>query len=54
MARAIGPRKVHRYGNDFKAQAVRLSQVKGVRVQDVAESLGIHFFMLSRLAERVS
>src|SRR5438034_11184853 len=48
MARAIGARKVHRYGNDFKAQAVRLSQVKGVQIKDVAESLEIHPFMLSR------
>ena len=48
MARALGPRKVRRSGNEFKAQAVRLSQVKGVQIQDVAESLETHPFMLSR------
>jgi transposase len=32
----------------FKAEAVRLSLLPGVQVQDVAESLYIHPFMLSR------
>ena len=32
----------------FKAVAVRLSQLPGVQVKDVAESLYIHPFMLSR------
>jgi hypothetical protein len=26
MAKMIGPRKIHRYGNEFKAMAVKLSQ----------------------------
>jgi transposase len=43
-----GPRTTTRYSADFKATAVRLSQLPGVRVQDVAESLYIHPFMLSR------
>ena len=43
-----GPRTVSRYSEQFKATAVRLSQLPGVRVQDVAESLYIHPFMLSR------
>lgn len=43
-----GPRTVYRYTEEFKATAVRLSQLPGVEVQDVAESLYIHPFMLSR------
>lgn len=43
-----GPRTTYRYSNDFKATAVRLSRLPGVAVQDVAESLYIHPFMLSR------
>ena len=47
MPRA-GPRKVQRYSLEFKLKAVRLSQLKGVEVQAVAEALEIHPFMLSR------
>jgi len=43
-----GPRTIARYTEQFKATAVRLSQLPGVAVQDVAESLYIHPFMLSR------
>ena len=43
-----GPRTTYRYTERFKATAVRLSQLPGVNVQDVAESLYIHPFMLSR------
>ena len=43
-----GPRTIHRYGDAFKASAVRLSLQPGVRVSDVAQSLYIHPFMLSR------
>jgi transposase len=43
-----GPRTTYKYSEEFKATAVRLSQLQGVRVQDVAESLYIHPFMLSR------
>ena len=43
-----GPRTTYRYTQDFKATAVRLSQLPGVAVCDVAESLYIHPFMLSR------
>ena len=46
MARA-GPRKVERYGDRFKATAVKLSSLPGVRVKDVAAALDIHPFMLS-------
>lgn len=43
-----GPRTTYRYSDAFKATAVRLSQLPGVAVRDVAESLYIHPFMLSR------
>ena len=36
------------YSDEFKATAVRLSELPGVAVQDVAASLYIHPFMLSR------
>jgi transposase len=47
MPRA-GPRKVHRYSLEFKLKAVKLSQLKGVEVQAVADALEIHPFMLSK------
>ena len=43
-----GPRTTYKYSDHFKATAVRLSDLPGVAVQDVAESLYIHPFMLSR------
>ncbi|HKK06936.1 MAG TPA: transposase [Gammaproteobacteria bacterium] len=43
-----GPRTTYKYSDEFKATAVRLSQLGGVAVQDVAEALYIHPFMLSR------
>lgn len=43
-----GVRKIHRYSDEFKATAVRLSRLPGVAVKDVAASLDIHPFMLSR------
>lgn len=43
-----GPRTTYKYSDQFKATAVRLSQLRGVSVQQVAESLYIHPFMLSR------
>ena len=47
MARS-GPRKVQRYSLEFKLKAVKLSHMKGVEVQAVADALEIHPFMLSR------
>jgi transposase len=47
MAKA-GPRKTNRYSQEFKATAVRLSDLPDVLIQDVAEALDIHPFMLSR------
>ncbi len=43
-----GPRTTYKYSDEFKATAVRLSELSGVEVQDVAASLYIHPFMLSR------
>ena len=43
-----GPRTTAKYSDGFKATAVRLSELPGVEVQDVAASLYIHPFMLSR------
>ncbi len=43
-----GPRTTYRYSDVFKATAVRLSQLPGVSVRDVAKSLYIHPVMLSR------
>ncbi len=43
-----GPRTTNKYSDRFKATAVRLSELPGVAVQDVADSLYIHPFMLSR------
>lgn len=43
-----GPRAIYKYSDQFKATAVRLSQLDGVRVQDVAQAFYIHPFMLSR------
>ena len=43
-----GPRTTYKYSDEFKATAVRLSQLGDVAVRDVAEALYIHPFMLSR------
>jgi transposase len=43
-----GPRTTYKYTDHFKATAVRLSELPGVAIQDVASSLYIHPFMLSR------
>ena len=43
-----GPRTTYKYSNEFKATAVKLSRIPGVAISDVAQSLCIHPFMLSR------
>ena len=48
-----GPRTTYKYTERFKATAVRLSDLPGVSVQDVADSLYIHPFMLSRWRKQV-
>jgi transposase len=52
VARA-GPRKIERYGDRFKATAVKLSSLPGVMVKDVAAALDIHPFMLSLWRKQV-
>ena len=53
MARAIGPVKIKQYSLEFKLKAVQLSSQPGVLVKDVAESLCIHPFMLSKWRKQV-
>jgi transposase len=48
-----GPQKIKDYGIEFKLRAVQLSNQPDVLVKDVAESLGIHPFMLSRWRKQV-
>jgi transposase len=48
MPRAKNPRRTNQYSQEFKSKAVQLSLLKGVEVQDVANALDIHPFMLSR------
>jgi transposase len=42
------PRKTWQYSNEFKVKAVQLSLIDGVQVKEVADTLDIHPFMLSR------
>jgi transposase len=48
-----GPQKIKDYGIDFKLRAVQLSNQPDVLVKDVAESLDIHPFMLSKWRKQV-
>ncbi len=48
-----GPRTTYKYSDDFKVTAVRLSELPDVAIQDVAASLYIHPFMLSRWRKQV-
>lgn len=48
MPRYNNPRKTWHYTNEFKAKAVQLSLIEGIQVQEVANALDIHPFMLSR------
>jgi transposase-like protein len=41
-------RKLQRYSNEFKITAIKLADLPGTRIQDVARILYIHPFMLSR------
>ena len=49
----LGPQKINRYGIAFKLKAVQMSNQRGVLIKDVAESLCIHPFMLSRWRKEV-
>jgi len=46
MPKYTQPRKTWQYSNEFKVKAVLLSLIEGV--QEVANTLDIHPFMLSR------
>jgi len=48
-----GPRKVAKYGERFKATAVKLSALPVVLIRDVAAALDIHPFMLSLWRKQV-
>jgi len=48
MPRYHQHKKTNRYSNEFKSKAVQLSLMQGVQVQEVAQALDIHPFMLSR------
>ena len=48
-----GVQKINRYGLDFKLKAVQMSNQPGVLVKDVAESLCIHPFMMSKWRKQV-
>jgi transposase len=48
MPRYKQPRRTWAYTEDFKSQAVLMSDLPGVLVKDVAKVLDIHPFMLSR------
>lgn len=48
-----GPQKINRYGIEFKLKAVQMSNQPGVLIKDVAESLCIHPFMLSKWRKQV-
>ncbi len=48
MPRYHQPRKTWQYTNEFKVKAVELSHLDDVKIKDVAKTLDIHPFMLSR------
>jgi len=48
MAKVNKPRRTWKYSENFKATAVAMSYIEGVKNNDVAEKLDIHPYMLSR------
>ncbi len=48
MPKVNKPRKTWKYANEFKVKAVQLSLQGGGQVKEVAITLDIHPFMLSR------
>ena len=48
-----GTQRIKDYGVEFKLRAVQLSNQPGVLVKDVAQSLDIHPFMLSKWRKQV-
>lgn len=53
MGKATRARRTNRYSAQFKLSAVRLSKLPGVQVNQVAEALDIHPFMLSKWRKEV-
>lgn len=53
MGKPTQPKRVLRYTTEFKLKAVKLSNLPGVQVQQVAEALDVHPFMLSRWRKEV-
>lgn len=48
MPKYNNPRKTWRYPDDFKSKAVQLTLLRDIRVKEVARTLDLHPFMLSR------
>jgi len=48
MAKGQQPQKAYKYPDEFKSAAVQMSLEEGVQVNEVAKSLDIHPFMLSK------
>ena len=48
MPKCNQPRKTWKYSNEFKAKAVELTYLDDIKIKDVAKTLDIHPFMLSR------
>ena len=48
MPRYTRPRKTWQYTNEFKAKAVELTYLDDIKIKDVANTLDLHPFMLSR------
>ena len=53
MAKTIGPSKIKQYSLEFKLKSVQLSDQPGVLIKDVADSLCVHPFMLSKWRKQV-
>ena len=54
MPKYKNPRRTWQYSQEFKATAVEMSLLDGVRNKDVAEKLDIHPYMLSRWRKEVN
>ena len=48
MPKSNKPRRTWKYSEEFKASAVEMSYLDGIKSNDVAEKLDIHPYMLSR------
>lgn len=48
MPKSNNPRRTWKYSQEFKASAVEMSYLDGIKNNDVAEKLDIHPYMLSR------